>query len=137
MSSPCGAGRRVLVVDDDAGIRLLLVTFLRQHGFHPRQARNGREAIEAMRAGIIDLVITDLMMPEVTGWEVLRQRTHDLTLLRIPIIVISAINTKQAMASVAGRHVFAVLGKPFDLDKLLSAVTTSLDHTGVPSPLAA
>ena len=137
MSASFGGGRRVLIVDDDAGIRLLLVTFLLRYGFQLRQARNGREALDEMDAGNADLVIMDLTMPEVSGWEVLRVRVADRSLLSIPVIVMTALNTKQAQADVAGKSVSAVLGKPFDLATLLTAVRTSLDHEGVPAPLAA
>jgi CheY-like chemotaxis protein len=132
-----GARRRVLIVDDDAGIRLLLVAFLRRYGFQTRQARNGREALTEMRAGNADVAIMDLMMPEVSGWDVLRERADDRALLRIPIIVLTAINKNQVTAGVAGKCVSAVLGKPFDLDTLLAAVTSSLDHTDVAAPLLA
>jgi DNA-binding response OmpR family regulator len=137
MSSPRGAGRRVLIVDDDAGIRLLLLTFLRHRGFQLREARDGREALHEMRAGNADVVVMDLMMPEVSGWEVLRERAHHPALLRIPVIVITAMNTEQATVSVAGNRVSALLAKPFDLDALLAAITTSLGGPGVPTPLAA
>jgi CheY-like chemotaxis protein len=137
MNRSFGGGRRVLIVDDDAGIRLLLVTLLRRSGFQLRQARNGREALEEMRAGNADLVIMDLTMPEVSGWEVLRVRATDPSLLGIPVIVVTAINRNQATADVAGKSVSAVLGKPFDLDTLLALVRTTLDPAGVPAPLAA
>jgi CheY-like chemotaxis protein len=137
MSRSFGGGRRVLIVDDDAGIRLLLVTLLRRAGFQLRQARNGKEALEEMRAGNADLVIMDLTMPEVSGWEVLRVRAADPALLDIPVIVVTALNRNQATEDVAGKRVSAVLGKPFDLDALLTAVRTTLDPAGVPAPLAA
>jgi len=131
------SGRRVLIVDDDAGIRLLLATFLRCKGFQTRQARNGREALTEMRTGKPDVAIMDLMMPEMSGWDVLRERASDRSLLRIPVIVLTATNREQATVGVAGKRVSAVLGKPFDLDALLAAVTTTLAHSGVPAPLAA
>lgn len=131
------SGRRILIVDDDAGIRLLLVTFLRRHGYQLRQARNGREALAEMRAGNADLMVTDLTMPEVSGWEVLRVRAADRLLSRIPVIVITAINENKAAESVAGRSVSAVLGKPFDLVTLLAAVESSFGQTNIPAPLAA
>jgi CheY-like chemotaxis protein len=137
MNRSFGGGRRVLIVDDDACIRLLLVTLLRRAGFQLRQACNGKEALDEMRAGNADLVIMDLTMPEVSGWEVLRVRNVDPSLLRIPVIVVTAINRNQATADVAGKRVSAVLGKPFDLDTLLTAVRTTLDSAGVPAPLAA
>ena len=83
---------RVLVADDDASIRRLLSMSLRLRGFHVVEARNGKEALTEMRAGNTDLVLLDLMMPEVSGWEVLRERARHPSLLRIPTIVITATN---------------------------------------------
>jgi CheY-like chemotaxis protein len=129
--------RRILVVDDDSGIRLLLVTFLRCHGFQVLQACNGREALEKMRDGNAGLVLMDLMMPEVSGWDVLAERNRSPSLRWIPVIIATASNRSDVIASVAGQHVWAVLGKPFDLDALLESVTTGLEFRGVPAPLAA
>jgi two-component system OmpR family response regulator len=127
----------VLVVDDDAGIRLLLVTFLRRRGFRMLEARDGREALAVMRVSNADLVIMDLMMPDVSGWDVLRERAADPSLQGIPMIVVTANNNREVIAGLAGQDVYAVLGKPFDLDALLSAVTTCLDHPDVPLLAAA
>ena len=82
--------RCILVVDDDPGIRLFLVTLLRRRGFRLLEARDGNEALEAMRAGSADLVILDLMMPDVSGWDVLRERAADPSLRRVPMIVVTA-----------------------------------------------
>lgn len=131
------APRSVLIVDDDAGIRLLLMTFLRRSGFLLRQARDGREALAEMRSGDIDVVVMDLTMPDVSGWEVLRLRAADPALREIPVIIITAMNRAQVVADVAGKGVSDVVGKPFDLDILLMAINDSLDFAGVPTPLAA
>jgi len=129
--------RSVLIVDDDASIRLLLMTFLRRSGFQLRQARNGREALAEMRAGHPDVVVMDLTMPDVSGWEVLRVRAADPSLRDIPVIILTAMNRGQALVDVAGKGVSDVVGKPFDLDILLTAINASLDFAGVPTPLAA
>jgi CheY-like chemotaxis protein len=129
--------RSVLIVDDDASIRLLLTTFLRRSGFQLRQARNGREALAEMRAGHIDVVVMDLLMPDVSGWEVLRVRAADPALREIPVIVLTAMNRAQVVVDVAGKGVSDVVGKPFDLDILLMAINASLDLAGVPTPIAA
>src|SRR6266498_3391280 len=84
----------VLVVDDDPGIRLLLLTFLRFRGFRLLEACNGREALAAMRTGKADVVVMDLMMPEVSGWDVLRERAADPSLMAIPMIVVTADNSR-------------------------------------------
>jgi CheY-like chemotaxis protein len=131
------ANDRVLVVDDDPGIRRLLVTCLRRRGFRMLEARNGREALVEMRSGHADLVVMDLMMPEVSGWDVLRERAADLSLLRIPMIIISANINRKVMADVLSKRVSAVFAKPFDLDALLAKVTACLEHPDSPAKAAA
>ncbi len=125
----------ILVVDDDPSIRRLLVTYLSQRGFRLLAASNGREALAQMRGA--DLVIMDLMMPELSGMDVLRVRAADPALLRIPMIVITANNQQNATADVLDASVWAVIGKPFDLDALLERVTTCLEQRPhIPAPVA-
>jgi len=128
---------RILVVDDDPGIRALLVAFLRKRGFRLLEACNGREALAEMRTGSADLVLMDLRMPEVSGMDVLRERAADPSLQRIPMIILTANNKTQATADVVDKDVWAVLAKPFDLDALLEAVITCLEHSNIPAPIAA
>lgn len=123
--------RCVLIVDDDPSIRLLLVTFLRRKGYQMLEARNGQEALAEMRARNPDLVVMDLVMPEVSGWDVLGERATDPSLLRIPMIVVSASNTRKVTADVLDKRVYAVIAKPFDLDALLTTVTNCLEHPNV------
>jgi CheY-like chemotaxis protein len=132
------SGKRcILIVDDDPGIRLLLVTFLRRRGFRLLEARNGREALAEMRTDHIDLVVMDLMMPEVSGWEVLCERTADPLLLLIPMILVTANNSREATADVLDKDVYAVVAKPFDLDAFLTIVTTCLEDPTAPNQVAA
>ena len=129
--------RRVLVVDDDAGIRLLLAAYLRRQGFQTIEACNGREALAEMRAGGVDLMILDLMMPEVSGMDVLIERAATPSLLQIPVIVISANDKCEQSAEIRDKGVCAVVSKPFDLETLLTTVTACLKHSQVPSPALA
>ena len=130
-------GRRILVVDDDAGIRRLLVVFLRRRGFQLLEARDGREALAEMRAGNLDLVIMDLMMPGVSGLDVLRERAGDASLLRIPIIVVTANNNRGVSDDLLDKRVYAVIGKPFDLNALLTTVAACLESPRAPVLAAA
>ena len=129
--------RCVLVVDDDLSIRKLLFAVLVREGYRMLEARNGREALAEMRTGTIDLVIMDLVMPEVSGWDVLTARSADPALLRIPIIVVSASHTAKVTACVIDQHVYAVLSKPFDISVLLQTVTECMSSPDVPSRVAA
>lgn len=127
----------MLVVDDDRGIRLLLLAYLRRGGFHLLEACNGREALETMHAATPDCVVMDLMMPEVSGLDVLRERAADPSLQRIPMIVITANASREVIAGVLEKDVYAVLTKPFDLDALLTAVTACLEQPHAPTLIAA
>jgi len=118
----------ILVVDDDDSIRQLIRATLRRRGYAVAEARNGREALESMRAGWSDLVVLDLMMPEVSGWEVLAERAADDALRRIPVIVASASRGPEA-AEVLSRGICALLPKPFELETLCALVASCLGHT--------
>jgi CheY-like chemotaxis protein len=122
------SGRCVLVVDDDVGIRKLIVSSLRREGYTLHEARNGREALSAMESGGEELVLLDLMMPEVSGWEVLRIRKEKPELRRIPVIVISA-NSGPEIADAISSGICALLPKPFELETLHALVRTCLAHT--------
>jgi CheY-like chemotaxis protein len=115
----------VLVVDDDPSIRGLIVAALRRDGYSFFEAPNGREALEVMRTEHPDVVVLDLMMPIVSGWDVLRERQSDPALLRIPVIVVSA-NREPALASAIDAGICAFLPKPFDIGALSALVRSCM-----------
>src|ERR1700723_2629275 len=79
----------VLVVDDDPDIRLTLRQILREEGFRVREARDGLEALERIADEEPDLVLLDLMMPGINGWEVLATLRHARK--DLPVVVLSAL----------------------------------------------
>ncbi len=104
----------VLVVDDDAAIREIVAEVLRDEGYDVTCAENGAEALrELNKEHHPDLMLLDLMMPVMSGWEVLEQIASNDDLARIPVIVVSAMS-----APGASEH----LSKPVDLERLLAAV---------------
>jgi CheY-like chemotaxis protein len=117
----------ILVVDDDDSIRGMIRATLQRSGYKVCEARNGREALEEMRGGGSDLVVLDLMMPEVSGWEVLQIRAADEQLRRIPVIVASA-NRGPEIAEAVNGGICALLPKPFELDALRALVVSCLAH---------
>src|SRR5579872_3278682 len=108
-------GDRILIVDDDPGIRRLLIAVLRRQQYEMLEASNGLEALAQMRAGRPDLVIMDLVMPLMSGWDVLRERAGDASLLRIPIVVVTASNIQSPGAGLLAPHVCGLMAKPFEL----------------------
>jgi CheY-like chemotaxis protein len=118
--------QRVLIAEDDPSIRRMLTVSLRSHGYQTVEACDGEEALEAMRAGQADLVLLDLMMPKVSGWQVLAERASDPTLRQIPVIVVTAEGGDDVTKI---RGISALLPKPFNLDALQALVKSSLAPT--------
>ena len=111
----------VLVVDDDPSIRRMIVAALKREGYQFLEAPNGREALEIMRTQEPDVVVLDLMMPIVSGWDVLRERQGDPKLERIPVIIVSA-NREAEIANAIDKGICAFLPKPFDIGALSALV---------------
>ncbi len=117
----------VLVVDDDPGILDVLRLTLADEGYTPLLARNGQEALTQLSRYHPELVLLDLMMPRMSGWEVLAtMRRHGI---RTPVVFMSAGMNAQAEALAYGADDF--LPKPFTLDALLDVVAR---HTASTTP---
>ena len=110
--------RQVLVIDDDELARLEIARCVEQQGHMTTLAEHGGQGLELLRSRHFDLVLLDLVMPEVDGFEVLRQMKEDAELRSVPVIVITAVdepeNTAKCMEMGAERH----LSKPVDLNLL-------------------
>ncbi len=91
MADVAGRGARLLVVDDNKVNRLLLTRSLELLGHRVALAENGRAALEAMRREPFDLVLLDIEMPEMDGFQVLEQIRGDLALRDVPVIVTSSL----------------------------------------------
>jgi two-component system KDP operon response regulator KdpE len=115
----------VLVVDDDPNIRRMIVAALRRDGYSFYEAPNGRDALDLMRDQHPNVVVLDLMMPVLSGWDVLRERQHDPELSRIPVIVVSA-NRDPDVAVAVNAGICAFLPKPFDIGALSALVKSCM-----------
>lgn len=111
----------VLVVEDDLAIRETLRELLEDEGYRVQAAENGREALDWLRAGHPPRVILlDLMMPVMNGWEFRQAQRRDPTLSHIPVVVLSA--DHPLADKVSGMAVAGYLAKPFDLEALLVTI---------------
>lgn len=111
----------ILIVDDDAGIRTSLARLLHLEGFRTAEAAHGAEALEYLRHHPAPCVILlDLMMPTMDGWELHRHLQQDPALARIPVVVISAHVSLADMAR--SLRAFAYFEKPIELDQLVETV---------------
>jgi CheY-like chemotaxis protein len=112
----------VLVVEDDFAVRETLGELLQEEGFVVFQASNGLEALAHLRGLVIAprLILLDLMMPVMDGWQFRAEMTRDPQLSRIPVVVMSADMALEQ--KVRGLAVDGVLPKPVALDQLLETV---------------
>ena len=118
-------GSRVLVVDDDDSIRSLLNQELTDAGYIVEEARNGKEAIGMIRANRPDLVILDIMMPEMNGFDVAAVLKNDPQTMDLPIIVLSIVQDKVRGFRIG---VDRYLTKPIDTNVLFSEIGMLLEQ---------
>ena len=104
----------VLVVDDNRLNRLKLSRALVRQGHTVSEAENGRVALDMMRAGSFDLILLDILMPEVDGFQVLRELKSDRVLRDVPVIVISALEEMDSVVKCIGMGAEDHLPKDFD-----------------------
>lgn len=115
---------KILVADDDEGVRVGLVANLELEGYEVAEARDGAEALELIQANSFDLIVSDVVMPSATGVEVLaavRQQHLDT-----PFILISAFVSEDLVTRALGDGLFAMLYKPFAMDRILEVVARAL-----------
>jgi len=117
--------RRVLVVEDDADLREALVGLLVAEGHEVEGVGDGRAALESMRARRPDVVVLDLMLPIMDGWEVLAVQRSEPGLAEIPVVVVSGNATPVAAAA----HADLYLVKPLDARTIMQAVTDVVSNS--------
>jgi phosphoserine phosphatase RsbU/P len=120
-------GADILVVDDNSVNRELLARRLELQGYQIHRAENGRFALEQLRARPFDLVLLDIMMPEIDGYEVLRLMKLDEVLRHIPVIMISALGDLDSIVRCIEVGAEDYLPKPFNSTLLVARVDASLE----------
>ena len=117
----------VLVVDDIEANRDVLSRRLKRQGYEVATAENGREALERLRAETFDLVLLDIMMPEMNGYEVLQRLKADEALRHIPVIMISALSELDSVVRCIGMGAEDYLPKPFNPTLLKARIGACLE----------
>ena len=121
-------GKRVLVAEDDDPMRKLIRRELEVDGYTVTEARNGRQALDLVRSEDFDLMVLDLVMPDLSGWDVLQHRATDPRLHAVPVIIVSARRGPDAARAVAF-GVYGLLPKPFEPKDLRDMVRTCFAET--------
>ncbi len=119
--------KMILCIEDEPEMIDLICLILSRRGFEIRGANGGKEGLEIIRNEHPDLVLLDLMMPEMDGWEVYQQMKADEAAKDIPVIVVTA--KAQSIDKVLGLHIAKVddyIAKPFSPQELLASVDAVL-----------
>jgi sigma-B regulation protein RsbU (phosphoserine phosphatase) len=117
----------LLVVDDNRVNRMLLVRSLEQQGHNVTAAVNGREALDLLRADPFDLVLLDIEMPEMDGYQVLSAMKQDLRLRHIPVIMVTAVEEIESAIRCIEMGAEDYLPKPFNPVLLRARIGASLE----------
>jgi CheY-like chemotaxis protein len=112
----------VVVVDDNADVRELIVLILESEGFKTLQASNGLEALTILDSQQCDLVLLDVMMPEMSGIEVVKRIRKDLMHRKLPILMITAQTSIDDVEEAILQGANSYLVKPFKADQLLHQI---------------
>jgi CheY-like chemotaxis protein len=116
-------GRTILVVDDDPDLRGAIADVLNEEGYDVHLAGHGGEALDRLKKPELRkpaLILLDLMMPEVSGWDFLALQKQDPELSRIPVVLMSASSKAPAQGDVPGT--VDALRKPFKVEQLLEII---------------
>lgn len=117
----------VLVVDDNEINRFLLSRLLKQLGYVVLIAENGRQALDMMHANTLDLVLLDIMMPEMDGYQVLEWLRNNSTFRHIPVVMISAVDDIDSVIKCIELGAEDYLFKPFNPVLLRARIDASLE----------
>lgn len=117
---------RALVVEDDPAIRRLVEKLLTRHKIAIDSAPDGRQAIEKLRTGTYSVIVLDLMIPEVNGFEVIDFLKANAQ--RTPVAVVSAVS-QQALTKLDLDIVKLVISKPFDVDEFTKAILALVNES--------
>ena len=119
---------RILVIEDELNIRQNIAELLTLHNFDVQTAANGREGISQAMLGLPDLILCDIMMPEVDGFKVLKTIRNTRALANVPFIFLTAMASLDDLRLGMNAGADDYLTKPFTLNSLLQAITSRLQR---------
>ena len=121
----------ILVVDDEEAIREVVSTMLESKGYHCTAVSNGRAAQDIVKRTTPDLVLSDMIMPEMDGIKLLDWlRNHDP---EVPVIMVTAIHDISTALEAIRRGAYDYISKPYDLNAIKLVVDRALRHRRLPT----
>jgi DNA-binding NarL/FixJ family response regulator len=121
-----GAAKRLLLVDDDPNLIMLVKDYLEFRGYDVLTAENGREGLEVLEETLPDMIICDVMMPEIDGYSFVKQVREDSRTNCIPVLFLSAKGQSQDKVKGLNTGADVYMVKPFEPEELVAQVESSL-----------
>ena len=122
------ANCNALVVDDDETIRIIAQKLLTRHHMNVTTASNGREALNVLNKQKFDIILLDLIMPEMTGFDVLNKLKDNPSYNNTPVIIISSITDKESIVEALNNGATDFILKPFNHDELMARINIHLSQ---------
>ena len=123
-----------LVIDDDADMNRMVGAYAELSGFKCRSAATGQIGLDEVRRSAPAVVLLDVMLPDVDGFEVCRQLKSDAKTRGVPVILITALTDPESRGRGSAAGADDYIAKPFDPDQLMKSLHQHGDHNGSPKP---
>jgi CheY-like chemotaxis protein len=124
---------KILCVEDSVNVQQMLSFILSKAGYKPFIASNGREAIEKARSLMPDLILMDIMMPDVSGIQAIKRIKADPTCQHIPILVLSAYTSSKLVSQAMEAGAAQYLEKTIIPDELIKIISEHLEKNKTPT----
>lgn len=121
--------QRILIVDDEPDILMINKIALQSEGFEIETAANGPDALELAFADPPDLILLDVMMPGMSGFDVLRQLKDNEATSTIPIMMLTGLSERSKILEALSSGIDYYIVKPFEFTELLSKINQALGDT--------
>lgn len=126
--------KKILAVDDENDVLLIIKTALLSEGFEVKTASGGADGIAIAREFQPDLVILDVMMPEMTGFDVLKEMRGIPALKQVPVIMLTGVADKEKIREAIDVGVTYYIVKPFEFHDLISKVKLAISDSETQVP---
>ncbi len=118
--------KRILIVDDDQDVRIILRDFLEFHGFSCKEAGDGKEAIDLLHIYSFDLIVTDYQMPVMNGLMLLGNLMKTPMFRDIPVIMVTGLFSEEFCEEALQLGAYAVMEKPYSRKDFLAQINKAL-----------
>lgn len=124
--------KKILAVDDESDLLLILKTALSSEGYEVLTAMNGPDALALAQQQLPDLIILDIMMPQMSGFEVLHELRENGATESIPVIMLTGLSEREKIREALDSGINYYIVKPFEFHDLVSKIRIAIENATAP-----